>query len=109
MVTYCAGFHLQPLGDTLLGVGHALRYAEGVDTGHFISTPQPYLAWPKLVSGTGSYCLLPILNILVLQVGQTPCVAVLPFFMVMALASFISLLARHFTQYACISPPPFWV
>ena len=36
------------------------------------------------------------------HVGQTPCVAGLPFFMVIALASFISFLARHFIQYACI-------
>jgi len=51
--------------------------------------------------------LLPILNILVPQVGHTPRVAGLPFFMVMLLASFISLLARHFIQYACTSLPPF--
>jgi hypothetical protein len=31
-------------------------------------------------------------------------VAGLPFFMVIDLASFISRLARHFTQYACIIP-----
>ena len=40
----------------------------------------------------------PIRNILVPQVGQTPCVAGLPFFMVIDLASFISFFARHFTQ-----------
>ena len=45
-----------------------------------------------------AYLLLPILNILVPQVGQTPCVAGLPFFMVISLVSFISLLALHFTQ-----------
>ena len=28
-------------------------------------------------------------------------------FVLVALASFISFLARHFTQYACIGPPPF--
>jgi len=39
-----------------------------------------------------------ILNILVPQVGQTPWVAGLPFFMVIALAFFISFLARHFTH-----------
>ena len=44
----------------------------------------------------------PILNILVPQVGHTPFVAGLPFFMVIPFGSFISLLARHFTQYACI-------
>jgi hypothetical protein len=41
---------------------------------------------------------LPILNILVPQVGHIPEVAGLLFFMVMALAFFISFLARHFTQ-----------
>jgi hypothetical protein len=41
---------------------------------------------------------LPILNILVPQVGHTPWVAGLPFFMVMDLAFFISFLARHLTQ-----------
>jgi hypothetical protein len=48
---------------------------------------------------------LPILNILVPQDGQTPEVAGLPFFMVMAFALLISFLARHLTQYACMSPP----
>jgi hypothetical protein len=43
---------------------------------------------------------LPILNILVPQVGHTPWVAGLPFFIVICFASFISLLALHFTQYA---------
>jgi hypothetical protein len=41
-------------------------------------------------------------NILVPQVGHTPFVAALPFFMVTALAFFISFLERHFTQYASI-------
>jgi hypothetical protein len=45
---------------------------------------------------------LPILKTFVLQVGQVPEVAGLPFFMVMALAFLISFLARHFTQYACM-------
>ena len=53
--------------------------------------------------------LSPILNILVPHTGHIPWVAGLPFFMVMLLASFISLLARHFTQYACIWLPPFLV
>ena len=48
------------------------------------------------------YFVEPILNILVPHEGQVPWVADLPFFMVMLLESFISLLARHFTQYACI-------
>jgi hypothetical protein len=41
---------------------------------------------------------LPILNIFVPQVGHTPWVAGLPFFMVMLFGFFISLLVRHFTQ-----------
>jgi hypothetical protein len=45
-------------------------------------------------------------NIFVPQIGQTPWVAGLPFFMVMALVSFISLLVRHFMQYASIGAPP---
>ncbi len=49
---------------------------------------------------------LPMRNILVPHTGQMPWVAGLPFFMVMLLALFISLLARHFTQYACICVPP---
>jgi hypothetical protein len=48
---------------------------------------------------------LPILNILVPQDGQTPCVAGLPFFMVMLFALLISFFERHFTQYACMVPP----
>ena len=50
---------------------------------------------------------LPILNILVPQLGQTPCVAGLPFFMVIDLVSFISFLARHLTQYASTVHLPF--
>jgi hypothetical protein len=45
-----------------------------------------------------SYLLLPILNILVPQVGHTPWVAGLPFFIVISLGFFISFLALHFTQ-----------
>ena len=43
-----------------------------------------------------------------LQTGQTPCVAGLPFFIVIALASFISRLALHLTQYpsAILSTSP---
>jgi hypothetical protein len=48
------------------------------------------------------YLLLPILNILVPQVGHTPWVAGRPFFIVISLGSFISLFALHFTQYASI-------
>ena len=44
----------------------------------------------------------PIRNMLVPQVGQTPLLAGLQFFMVIALALFISFLERHFTQYASI-------
>ncbi len=40
----------------------------------------------------------PILNILVPHTGHTPWVAGLPFFIVIVLASFISLLVRHLTQ-----------
>ena len=36
-----------------------------------------------------------------------PWVAGLPFFIVIALASFISRFAQHFTQYACIGSPLF--
>jgi hypothetical protein len=42
------------------------------------------------------------LNILVPQTGQVPLVAGLPFFILMEVGFFISLLARHFIQYACI-------
>jgi len=52
-----------------------------------------------------SYLLLPMRNMAVPQVGHTPLVAGLPFFMVTALALFISFLARHFTQYASIFDP----
>ena len=41
---------------------------------------------------------LPILNILVLQTGQVPSVAGLPFFMVMGFGVFISRLTLHFRQ-----------
>jgi hypothetical protein len=69
-----------------------------LDTLSRISSP-PYLI--KSVFFTGiSY--LPILNILVPQDGQVPCVAGLPFFMVMALGFLTSFFERHFTQYACI-------
>jgi hypothetical protein len=49
----------------------------------------------------------PILNILVPHTGHAPWVAGLRFFMIMFLVFFISLLARHFMQYACICSPPF--
>lgn len=41
---------------------------------------------------------LPILNILVLQTGQEPSVAGLPFFIVMGFGSFISRFTLHFRQ-----------
>jgi hypothetical protein len=44
-------------------------------------------------------------NIFVPQEGHTPWVAGLPFFIVIALAFFISFLDLHFTQYASISLP----
>ena len=40
----------------------------------------------------------PILNTLVPQTGQTPCVAGLPFFIVIFFASLMSLFALHLTQ-----------
>ena len=43
----------------------------------------------------------PILNILVPHERQVPCVAGLPFFMVITFGSFISFFDLHFTQYAC--------
>jgi len=49
--------------------------------------------------------LAPILNIFVPQWEHVPDVAGLPFFMVTAVASFISLLALHLTQYASITEP----
>jgi hypothetical protein len=48
---------------------------------------------------------LPILKTFVAQVGQTPWVAGFLFFMMIALGFFISLLARHFTQYAFAMTP----
>jgi hypothetical protein len=45
---------------------------------------------------------LPIQNMLVPHVGHTPFVAGLPFFIVTALALFISFLDLHFIQYASI-------
>jgi len=51
---------------------------------------------------------LPILYIVVPHVGHSPFVAGLPFFIVTDLGFFISLLARHFIQYACIDIPPFY-
>jgi len=62
---------------------------------------------PSLLPAQGFYpYAFPILNIFVPHTGHVPWVAGLPFFMVIDLGSFISLLARHFTQYACISSPP---
>ena len=56
---------------------------------------QPKAGWISVQFMLGG----PILNILVPHDGQTPWVAGFPFFMVMALAFFISFLARHLTQY----------
>lgn len=47
---------------------------------------------------TSAYLAAPILNILVPQVGHTPSVAGLPFFMVTCLEFFISRLLLHLTQ-----------
>jgi hypothetical protein len=56
-------------------------------------------AYPLLKITTYAF---PILNIFVPQTGQFPCVAGRSFFMVIAFESFISLMVRHFIQYACI-------
>jgi len=60
----------------------------------------PAMVKPGLLqaSGMAFAYLLPILNILVPQTGQTPWVAGLPFFIVIAFAFFISRLVRHLTQ-----------
>ena len=52
----------------------------------------------KKMSNRQAYLALPILNIFVPHVGQTPWVAGLPFFIVISLVSFISRLALHLTQ-----------
>ena len=44
----------------------------------------------------------PILNIFVPHTEQVPETACLPFFIVTCFSFFISLLALHFTQYACV-------
>jgi hypothetical protein len=59
-----------------------------------------------LIDLPGDYFALPILNILVLHVGQVPQVPVvagLSFFIVTALGFFITFLALHLTQYPSIS------
>ena len=45
---------------------------------------------------------LPILKMAVLQDGQVPLTAGLPFFMVYGLEPLISRLSRHFTQYPIV-------
>jgi hypothetical protein len=67
------------------------------------------IAYPVELNQFG-YLALPIRNIFDLQVGQTPDVAGLPFFIVIDLGVFISFLALHLTQYASISfnPPHFF-
>jgi hypothetical protein len=52
----------------------------------------------KKMSNRQAYLAFPILNIFVPQVGQTPWVAGLPFFIVISFGSFISRLALHLTQ-----------
>jgi len=47
-----------------------------------------------------NYALPIILNMPVPQVGHSPFIAFLPFFMVVSLAFFMSLFVLHFTQYA---------
>jgi hypothetical protein len=67
-----------------------------------IGEPAGLAAGSLIVDVAGCY-LAPILNILVPHTGQTPWVAGRPFFMVMALGFFISLLVRHLTQYPCMA------
>jgi hypothetical protein len=50
-----------------------------------------------IVAGFDYYA-LPILNTLVLHFGHIPCVAGLPFFIVIAFGFLISTLPRHFIQ-----------
>jgi len=60
---------------------------------------------PALLSSLGcaEACLIPVgSEYFVPRVGQMPWVAGLPFFMVMLLVSFVSLLTRHFIHYVCI-------
>ena len=71
------------------GVGLAAKIISGKVTKH----TNPLGAGNVLVFATGPY--------------QATDIAGLPFFIVMALASFISLLVRHFTQYACIGTTSF--
>jgi len=78
----------------------ALYTAKGLDI------PSEELSSPRSIPKYYQGYAFPILNILVPHTGHVPCVAGLPFFIVMLLVSLISLLARHFTQYACISVHP---
>ena len=66
----------------------------------------PPKAGGKVLRLAGPYP--PILNIEVLQFGQVPFEAFLPFFIVTSCTFSASLLVRHLTQYICItlnSPP----
>ena len=82
------------------GSGACVRRQKRPGPGRFTPAPaklsrkRPALRGPRMTS----YLLLPILNILVPQSGQTPWVAGLPFFIVTAFSSFMVFLARHLTQ-----------
>jgi hypothetical protein len=67
---------------------------------------RPHLA-DGPITDDGYFLPLPIWNIFVPQVPQVPLVAGLPFFIVTAVGSFISLFALHLTQYASIYHPPY--
>ena len=59
---------------------------------------RPFFEFARLaMQGFGDQA-FPILNILVLQTGQVPSVAGLPFFIVMGFGVFISLFTLHFRQ-----------
>ena len=64
--------------------------------GHHLATIS---SW---VSQGANFYPFPIRNTFVPQVGHTPCVADLPFFILMDLGLLTSTLALHFIQYACI-------
>jgi len=57
-----------------------------------------FLAVGAVIITEFDYYALPILNTLVPHFGHTPCVAGLPFFIVIALGFLISTLPRHFIQ-----------
>ena len=76
-----------------------LRFGPRRSPSTIAATPLPTAFGGGLREAPG-YAALPIRNIFVEQTGQTPWVAGRPFFIVMAWELLISLLVRHFTQYA---------